>query len=61
MKGLEDVEKEKIKAAAAKRKTFIKIYNNLCIKCRAMVARNPGVSFDKYCSECQDMMESVWE
>lgn len=38
---------------------FIKIYNNLCPKCKTQCKTEPGRAMNKYCDDCQDMIKKV--
>ena len=40
---------------------FVKIYNNLCPKCKVKVYNNSNIPFDEYCSKCQRMAKKKLE
>jgi len=40
---------------------WIKIYNNMCNKCKQMALANTRRPIEDYCDDCQQMMEKIYE
>ena len=41
-------------------KTFMKIFNSLCLGCRAKVLKHPALmKMDKFCQDCQDKIKAI--
>ena len=47
---------KKISSAASNRRTFIKIYNNMCVNCKNKLMAKPMRPMSDYCDKCQEMM-----
>ncbi len=52
-----DYDKAKQVGLAKMIRTFTQIYNNLCKMCKLKATRNPRMTINKYCKDCQDMIK----
>ena len=52
---------KKLKSSPRALAQFVKIYNALCPKCKALVVKNSNTPLDKYCPVCQEKAKKFLE